>query len=104
DSVAFVYTPCTVGVQPIADLNSGNISVYPNPAILQVTVTFKTTNGGNYTIGMVDVLGRTILEEAGKAVAGSNSHIINTYGLAKGVYMITVQKGNDTFKTKIVVN
>ena len=103
DSVAFVYTPCALGIQPIADLNS-SISVYPNPASEEVTITFESTNAGDYNISMTDVFGRVVKEETIKATVGNNNQKLQLAGLAKGVYMVTLQSCNYIYKTKVVVD
>ena len=103
DSVSFVYTPCVSGIQTVADMRS-SIQVYPNPAQEQVTLTFKSSVSGNSTIRMIDIFGRVVLSEDDKAEVGNNTHILNIAGLAKGVYMLTLQQGNITSRTKVVVN
>ena len=102
DSVPFTYSPCNVGITEIGN-STGNMSVYPNPADESVTIAFNSKDTGNYKLSMIDVFGKTIMEENNKAVVENNSLLINISGIAKGVYMVIIQKGNDVFKTKVMV-
>ncbi len=54
-------------------------------------------------IKLIDMLGTTIREESDMAIGGDNSHLIYLDGIAEGVYMIILQKGEDIYKSKIVV-
>ena len=95
DPVSFIYRPCDIG--------NGNMFAYPNPSEGQVSVAFGVNDGGHYTIKLLDVLGKIIREETNEAIAGDNFHLIYLDGVAQGVYIIMLQKGDDVFKTKIVV-
>ena len=87
-----------------AEGNSGlTFNIYPNPAESFVTVSFSAMNEGTYNINLIDMTGRIVKSEIGKATNGENSHIMNLDGVAKGMYMILLQKGDDLFKSKLVV-
>ncbi len=101
DSVQIMVDPCT-GIKEVGS-NNYNVQVYPNPAFDKATVDFSVANGGNYTYKIMDAVGRVVKEETGTAQVGKNSFPINLEGLAKGSYMFVLQKGNDEYKTKLVI-
>jgi hypothetical protein len=101
DSVAFVYKSCTTGIDEMA--TSDFIHAYPNPASKQVDITFKLNDGGNYMVSLTDIYGRVVKQENATAIAGNNTHSIDLDGFAEGVYMIVLQKGNEIYKSKLVV-
>jgi hypothetical protein len=99
------FTPCVginTGVDESFNLNN-NISVFPNPASENATVRFTVNDGGNYNLKLIDIVGRTVIEETDAAHAGDNSHLLNLIGIAKGVYTISITKGVDIYKTKMLV-
>ncbi|MCE3280769.1 MAG: hypothetical protein K0S44_2960 [Bacteroidetes bacterium] len=94
----FVYPlTCTVGVPEIASSNS--VSVYPNPASGDFTVSL--TKAGNATASI------TIYDVSGKAVksynTASNQLLINRDGLQSGLYFITVVVGDHLSTRKLIV-
>ena len=78
-------------------------NIYPNPADKVVTISFSNTTEGDYTIKLIDVMGRVIKSETGNATTGDNAHIMNLDGIAKGIYMVILQKGDSISKAKLVV-
>jgi hypothetical protein len=97
-----VYVSLCVGIPVIG--NSGNgFNVYPNPASDIISIAFSSNDEQNYVVRLVDMLGRTVKEEAGKAVNGDNTHIMNLDGIAKAAYMVILQKGDATYKAKLIV-
>lgn len=99
------FTPCVgivSGVEETTDLNH-SMNVYPNPTNEQATFTFNTKEEGAYVIKIIDIMGRTIREENGKAISGDNTQEIHVNDLAKGTYMIFLQKGMDVYKTKLLI-
>lgn len=103
DSITFSYTSCTTGIDEVS-LADNTIITYPNPANKQVTVAFKLNDGGDYTISLVDIYGREVIHENAMAITGNNIHSINLDGISAGVYMVVLQKGNNIYKSKLVVN
>ena len=86
-----------------ADNSNNNISVYPIPAAETSTLRLFSDNGGYYTFTMHDLLGKTVKEETYYAVPGDNSYVVNFDQTIKGLYMITLQKGDEVMNTKIMV-
>jgi hypothetical protein len=52
---------------------------------------------------MIDLFGRILKEENGIALAGNNSYTVNLADVAKGVYIVVLEKGNTLVSTKIVI-
>jgi len=102
-STQFVYVSLCTGIAEPESLNYNTMFVYPNPADEHVVVAFRVKEGGSYVIGLKDMLGRTIREESNIAVSGDNSHLIDLKGIAGGVYMIILRKGDTLFKSRIVI-
>ena len=103
DPVSFTYPCITTGIAETENINYNTMLVYPNPTDNQVTLAFNVTDGGKYLICVLDVLGRTVIEETGEAAQGDNSHLMQLDGIAKGIYTIMLQKGENVFKTKLMV-
>ena len=78
-------------------------NVYPNPANLQVIVSFSTMNEGAYNIRLTDMFGKTVKTDSDNASSGDNLHAMNLDGIAKGVYIIELEKSGQISKTKLVV-
>ena len=82
---------------------SYDFNVYPNPTERLVTISFLSDNENTYSLKLIDMMGRIIKTEVDNASVGENSHIMNLDGIVKGIYMILLQKGDNTSKAKIVV-
>ena len=80
-----------------------DFNVYPNPATGSVTIAFNSDNENSYSLKLIDVMGRVIKTEIDNAAIGENSHVMNLDGIAKGIYMIILQKGDNISKGKLVV-
>jgi hypothetical protein len=78
-------------------------NVYPNPADEAVTIAFSTMQEGAYNIKLIDMLGRTVKSEIANAGLGENTYIMNLDGIAKGIYTVTLQQGDNISKAKLVV-
>jgi len=85
------------------ETSSTTFNVYPNPANDIVTITFSAMEEGAYNIKLIDMVGRIVKSETINANSGDNTYIMNLDGIAKGVYMIILQKGDNISKGKLVV-
>jgi photosystem II stability/assembly factor-like uncharacterized protein len=78
-----------------------NLSVYPNPAHEQITVTLPSTND-SYKIKLVNLVGATVYEEK----TGKNSKetiTINLINRAKGIYFLTIESSNNEKAVKKII-
>jgi pimeloyl-ACP methyl ester carboxylesterase len=80
---------------------SQTISIWPNPADANINVEFETT--GNYTISIVDAIGKqSIIERSGSNVLGNVSETIDISSLKKGFYFVEVDINGDKAYSKVV--
>lgn len=73
-----------------------HLTVYPNPASIEVTVTIES---GSFTASVYDQTGRLLI----KKWIGSESLTIPVNHLAKGVYLLELDNGTDKARRKLVI-
>ena len=78
-------------------------NIYPNPADGAFTVAFSSMEEGTFNVRLVDMLGRVVKSETGNVTLGDNKYIMSLDGVASGVYMVIMQRGDNISKAKIVV-
>ena len=83
----------------IAELNSNDFTIYPNPAQNEINVQFNQGTTPNYLLQLMDINGRIISRFEVK----NNIEKINTKELDRGVYLILIQN-NKTLITRIISN
>ena len=104
DPVSFIYTPCPFSVNESTLSQKTDIRVYPNPVEGESTVLFNGDTEGPYRMRLTDVLGRSILEEQGIALPGNNSFQLHAAGIAKGIYLLILEKDNMQNSIKVSIN
>lgn len=99
---AAAYYNCNVGVEEIASSING-LSVYPNPATDNVTITTKNNLPGNTTITILNVMGQTLKTET--LQNGNTNHFqINISSLVNGIYILRLSNENELLgQQKIIV-
>ena len=88
---------------PEEENGSTSFNIYPNPAKEMVTIAFSSMDEGVYNIKLIDMIGRVVKSEIGNAGQGENTYLMNLDGIAKGVYMVILQKGDKLSKAKLVI-
>lgn len=78
-------------------------SIYPNPASDAATIAFSSDKTENYTISMIDIMGRNVLQFALTSTIGENQYQMNLSAIAKGIYMVILQNSDGARQKKIVV-
>ena len=102
DGFAFAYTSCTTGIKNITASQS-SLSVRPNPAHGEATLTFTTDDAGSYTIQLTDLCGRVMLSDQRIATPGTNDYTLPLTGLDRGIYIATVIQDNHSSTVKVAV-
>jgi hypothetical protein len=87
------------GVSNLTHDNNSKLSVFPNPAIDEVTVLFNA-NKEKTNIEVFDIQGRLVYVDTDDREIGKNKIKLNTSNFSAGIYI--VRAGSETFKiTKI---
>jgi hypothetical protein len=84
----------------VAEEDLLSVSIFPNPANDKLTVSFDAT--GDYTVSIVDLLGREVSSKANTA-SGVQSIDFNVTNLAKGNYIVTIVSGGVKTAKSVVV-
>ncbi|MCX6273813.1 MAG: T9SS type A sorting domain-containing protein [Bacteroidetes bacterium] len=92
---------CT-GIEEISRANQF-ISAYPNPAGNSTTILYYSGDRENFSITLIDLVGRTILENEGISMKGNNTQLISLDKLSKGIYTLRLSIGERVLKTKLIV-
>src|SRR5690606_15122697 len=93
----------TIHVSPCTGISENtlleNMSIYPNPAHEQLTVSLPNSSQ-TYTVKMMNVLGSVVYTEV---VKNSNKVTINVADKAKGIYFLSVEANGEKVTKKIIV-
>lgn len=79
----------------------GGTNVYPVPASDLLNIQFATNLKSDASVSLIDINGRTILNEFAKQ--GSISINFDVSSIAGGVYQLVVQSNEDQFEKRIVI-
>jgi len=82
---------------------SGDFTVYPNPASSEVTIGFSSDKETRYSVTVADMTGRIIFNVDHNSVVGVNQYEMDLSTLAKGIYLIILNNGEEVLQSKIVV-
>lgn len=89
----------------INDVNNDirKVTVAPNPMNNSATVSFLSEKTGNYTISVMDILGKTVSVKTIKAIAGNNTAVIERNNVPQGIYFVNITDGKSTATQKVVI-
>ncbi len=92
-----------VGVKNVVP-TSENISVYPNPAKDEATLSFSLTDNSDVQVQVVDVTGRVMNTVANEKLdAGTHTFTLNTASYAAGVYNVMIHTEGGTTTERLTV-
>jgi len=73
---------------------SGDVNIYPNPAVDNSTVRFYVPNMENVEIRIVDIFGKEISSTIVNSLVGFNNFEIDTKKYAPGAYFVSIKGSN----------
>lgn len=79
------------------------LNVYPNPASDRAVIVFNSTDGADFNLKLVDLAGRTIMNERGTATTGLNQREVNVGQMAAGIYFVMIETNNVVEQVKMIV-
>ena len=100
-SLAVSSTGCSARM----DSNDGvsELSAYPNPTSGKLNVTFTAAGTEKYTLKVSDLLGNVLKSEVNTSQSGANLREVDLSGLAKGMYLISIERDAAQVQTMRIV-
>ena len=93
----------TTSVNNVSDLDN-NVTVFPNPAVNNATVSITSTEASVATVKVIDLVGKTLVNMTGVQInSGSTNIDLNTANLNAGVYMIEITMNGETSTQQLVI-
>ena len=89
----------TTGQAGIYDVESGTLTLYPNPATTSVSVNVTGTHASSITIEIVDLNGKTVYKQN----SSDSQFTIDVSSLAQGAYFVRVTSEQQTAVRKLIV-
>lgn len=80
-----------------------NVTLYPNPTKYKINISCNIKDGGNYTVQIVNLLGKVVNNQTVHAVQGNNKLSIDIPTLAVGTYSLTLTNGMQHSSHKFIV-
>jgi hypothetical protein len=102
DPVNTDYSHTTTGINTLADNNG--ISVYPNPAKDEITLSMNNAKSSEITVTIYDITGKlvsTLLNE--KANQGFVNYKLDVSAISAGVYFVTIKTNEITKTIKFII-
>lgn len=84
--------------------NTSSFSLSPNPATTSVSLNYNTNTQNQINIRVVDVTGKTVLQQTATVVEGENSLVINTDQLSAGYYVVEMIDGTTKMHEKLLIS
>lgn len=88
-----------VGIDEIA---AARVSVFPNPAVTDVSIAFDG-KGGDYKISITDMVGRTVANELVPDANVATVVSMPVSELQPGQYVVTVSNGRNSYNRKLTI-
>lgn len=101
-SIDYVNLPMDgeMGPLTIEENGIGLLSIYPNPASEQVTISLPETGNKGYTLALFDLNGNRILTRA--IGSTENGYTLNIRSLASGAYILSVFNDEHVYTGKVI--
>ncbi|MDX2248169.1 MAG: M43 family zinc metalloprotease [Bacteroidia bacterium] len=84
-------------------LQTGNLTLTPNPAKDKVTLTYEALKGGETQVSLIDISGRELFRESFNALIGVNHFPISLTSLAAGIYFVRLRQETGEVVKKLSV-
>lgn len=87
----------------IEQFGQNSVEIYPNPSNGDFKVAINSVSNSGYQLKVFDLTGRNVFEKNGQFTAGDNQVKLDLTALNKGIYMMRIQKGDETVTKKLFI-
>ena len=91
-------------VSTIAKKERSNLTLYPNPVIDQLQMSYETLKEGSVLAEIIDFQGRVLHRQTISCQEGTNQAIIPVAQLQRGLYLFRLQNGSNVETIKFIKN
>ena len=100
-----VVIPYLISGMTKVSFNNDNFKVTVNNNDKTTKISYVSTEKANAEISFIDLTGRCLINKSVNAESGDNMYIVSMdkYGIAAGVYIVSLKSGNKLFTGKIAV-
>lgn len=91
-------------VSPIVKKERSNLTLYPNPVIDQLQMSYDALQEGSVQAEIIDFQGRIIHRQTISCQVGTNQATIPVAQLQKGLYLFRLQNRKDVETVKFIIN
>ncbi len=79
------------------------LSLFPNPAHDEVNARFIATKTGTYDVNLYDATGKALLMQKTQFNEGENTVSFDVMSLPRGLYIVKVSNGEESFSQKVII-
>ena len=83
---------------------NSSIEVYPNPSNGHFNIKYSSSSNDNFTISIINVTGEIVLSKEYSVNASSMVIPVDIAKLAKGIYQIKLNNGEEVLKARILID
>ena len=99
-----IFSDFTTYVKFIDRQESSNLTLYPNPVIDQLQISYEMVKAGNVQVAIIDIQGKVLHQQTINSQNGTNHAIISVSHLPEGLYVCRLQKGGKLETIKFIKN
>ena len=98
DTITYFYSETSINDSEISHFN-----IYPNPTADFLNIEFESINEQNYSVYLVDLLGKKILLDRINKYKGNYTFKLDLIRFAQGIYILEVESKNKIYNNKIII-
>jgi len=87
----------------IEQFGQKSVEIYPNPSNGLFNIAINSAGNSEYQLTVVDLTGRNVFELKGQCSAGDNQVALDLTSLNKGIYMVSIRKGEEIVTKKLFI-
>ena len=91
-------------VSPMVKKEHSNLTLYSNPVIDQLQISYETLKEGSVQAEIIDFQGRVLHRQTIRCQEGTNQATIPVAQLQRGLYLFRLQNGNNVETIKFLKN
>lgn len=96
------FTGSVAGIED-NNLSFTSVSVFPNPSVTNINVSFELKESNEVELSLVDLTGKLIFTKNLGSVIGIQNETISCENIAKGTYFIKLTTVNGTLAKKVII-